>query len=181
MSITIVNGDLLNSHCDYICHQVNCAGAMNSGVAKAIRNKWPVVFEKYREWYMSYEAWGYAQAGYYGDDSDQMANELKVSAMLGDIQVVALYDDYNSSIRHQHVINMAAQGSYGYDGKRYTSYDAFWMCLGKIKAIVPKGSSIAFPYLIGCCRGGANWNVIYEMIKQVLSSDYEVFLYKLEE
>ena len=36
----LINGDLLNANTDFICHQVNCQGKMNSGVAKAIRNKW---------------------------------------------------------------------------------------------------------------------------------------------
>ena len=40
-------GDLLESECDYICHQVNCMGKMNSGIAKQIREKWPIVFQNY--------------------------------------------------------------------------------------------------------------------------------------
>ena len=35
--IKIIDGDLLNSEADIICHQVNCQGKMNSGVAKQIR------------------------------------------------------------------------------------------------------------------------------------------------
>ena len=48
MSVKYYNGDLLESGCDYICHQVNCQGVMGSGIAKSIREKWPVVFEKYK-------------------------------------------------------------------------------------------------------------------------------------
>jgi hypothetical protein len=55
------------------------------------------------------------------------------------------------------------------------------MCLGNIKEIVPQGSSIAFPDRIGCCRGGANWDVILSMIDAVLGENYEVHIYKLEE
>lgn len=46
--VTDFVGDLMNSKANYICHQVNCAGAMNSGVAKCIRQKFPVVFEAYK-------------------------------------------------------------------------------------------------------------------------------------
>lgn len=168
MSITIVNGDLLNSHCDYICHQVNCAGAMNSGVAKAIRDKWPIVYEEY----MNNYTMAVAKVSNPGDMYNYSREPSDV--LLGTCQAVPIND-------HQFVINMFSQAGYGYDGERYTSYDAFYTCLERIAKTIPKGSSIAFPYLIGCCRGGANWNVIYEMIKQVLSSDYDVFLYKLEE
>ena len=45
--IRYVKGDITESNCDIICHQVNCRGAMNSGVAKAIREKWPEVYEQY--------------------------------------------------------------------------------------------------------------------------------------
>ena len=161
------NGDLLKTKYQYICHQVNCQGKMNSGIAKAIREKWPVVYQKYQDWYIGYEAWADAHQN----------NEYKyqpADAMLGSIQIV----EVNSK---QKVINMAAQNGYGYDGRRYTSYDAFWSCLGKIKGTIPKGSEIAFPDHIGCCRGGANWDVILSMIDAVLGDDYEVHIYKLEE
>ena len=94
--------------------------------------------------------------------------------MLGHIQIVHNEDDPG-------VINMAAQRFYGYDGKRYTSYNAFWSCLEEITVKVPKGSKIAFPAKIGCGLGGANWEVIFRMIEQVLGEDYEVYIYMLEE
>lgn len=75
---------------------------------------------------------------------------------------------------------MYGQETYGYDGRRFTSYDAFWSCLGKIRERVPHGATIAFPDRIGCGLGGANWEVIRTMIEQALG-DYEVYIYKLEE
>jgi hypothetical protein len=98
-------------------------------------------------------------------------------ALLGDIQIVGLWEDFYATDFHQSVINMFAQEHYGYDGRRYTSYDAFWNCLNLIKKSVPKGSKIGFPGYIGCVRGGANWEVISTMIKEVLSEDYEVYIY----
>ena len=44
--IRYIKGDITKSNCDIICHQVNCQGKMNSGVAKAIRAKWPKVYEE---------------------------------------------------------------------------------------------------------------------------------------
>lgn len=41
-------GDITEAPQQYICHQVNCVGAMNSGVAKAIREKWSDVFIRYK-------------------------------------------------------------------------------------------------------------------------------------
>ena len=93
--------------------------------------------------------------------------------MLGRVQLVAVKEN-------QVVINLFGQGTFGYDGKRYTSYDAFWMGLGEIRKCVPVGNTIAFPKNIGSCRGGANWNVIKTMIAEALH-DYDVYIYELEE
>ena len=162
------NGNVLNTNCQYICHQVNCLGKMNSGIAKAIREKWPVVYKEYQNWY---DHWCQTVLDDYGGCEDYPSPS---EVMLGRILMVKVDND-------QTVINMAAQQYYGYDGRRYTSYDAFWSCLGKIKDTIPKGSSIAFPCGIGCVRGGANWLVISAMIDAVLGEDYEVHIYKLEE
>ena len=106
MSITFVKQDLTTSDAQYICHQVNCQGKMNSGVAKAIREKWPIVFTTYWNTF------------------------LNKSNLLGTILTVDL-NDYEPKTWPESpiVINMFSQEHYGYDGKRYTSYDAFDNCL----------------------------------------------------
>lgn len=149
MSLKFVLGDITKSDANYICHQVNCQGAMGSGVAKAIKDKWPVVYTDYRRFYESNKP------------------------LLNKIQIVAVSTE-------QSVINMFAQEYYGYDRNQYTSYDAFWKCLNKIKNTVPKGSKIAFPSKIGCCRGGANWKVILTMISEVLESEYNVEIWEYD-
>lgn len=151
MAVHYKFGNLLDAPVDYICHQVNCQGRMGSGIAKQIRERWPDVYDAY------------------------MRAFTKSKNTLGDIQLVA------HEKRKQIVINMYAQEFYGYDGKRYTSYDAFWSCLGAIRDFVPEGSKIGFPYKIGCGLGGANWPVIFQMIMEVLGEDYQVYIYTLKE
>ena len=51
--ITYKKGNLLNSNCDIIVHQVNCQKVMGSGIAKQIRDRWPEVFVRYEE-YINY-------------------------------------------------------------------------------------------------------------------------------
>ena len=157
--IYLRKGDLLASDCDYICHQVNCQGKMNSGIAKSIREKWPTVYNNYMIKY---------------NDTDYPSH------MLGDIQIVDLYEYNVMPEFKQYVINMFSQEHYGYDGRRYTSYDAFWNCLNLIKNAIPKGSKVGFPKKIGCVRGGANWNIILAMITEVLGEDYTVYIFELE-
>jgi O-acetyl-ADP-ribose deacetylase (regulator of RNase III) len=158
--IHYVKGDLLETDCDNICHQVNCQGKMNSGVAKAIREKWPRVYENYR---IKYEEGVWCKR-----------------SPLGDIQIVPLYDNYYETDKHQCVVNFFSQENYGYDGKRYTSYDAFWNCLNLLKQTTPLEQTIAFPWRIGCVRGGANWTVIRTMIEEVFK-DRDIYFYSLGE
>lgn len=165
--VHFVEGNLLDSNVDFICHQVNCQGAMRSGIAKAIRDKWPVVYDEYKAKFDDMEAKLIEMCS-------SWESQLDVSeVLLGDTQFVKVNDK-------QTVVNMFAQQYYGYDGRRYTSYDAFWSCLGAIKDYAPHGFSIGFPDHIGSVRGGANWNVIKTMIEEVLGEDYDVYIYKLE-
>lgn len=159
--VTHIDGDLLEiqktMNLDVICHQVNCQGKMASGIAKQIRDTYPQVYDAYKAKY---------------DAVVQYGSHI----MLGDVQFVGLYEDFYQEVKHQHVCNMFAQNNFGYDGKRYTSYDAFWICLNKIKQSLQPGSTIGFPYKIGCDRGGANWNIIEAMIREVLGEDFVVYI-----
>ena len=157
--IAHMDGDLLDVqkslNIDIICHQVNCQGVMGSGIAKQIRDTYPTVYDNYKK------------------KVDDIGDK---GALLGSIQIVALYDNYFKNMKHPCVCNFFSQYNYGYDGRRYTSYDAFWNCLNQLKGTLTKGSTIGFPYRIGCDRGGANWNVIEKMIEEVLGQDYYVYI-----
>ena len=151
--IRYVKGDITNSNCDIICHQVNCQGAMNSGVAKAIREKWPEVYVNYKFWY---------------DREDYKAN------LLGEVQAVLISDSPK-----RYVGNLYAQYNYGYNGERYTNYEAFYNAIEQLAnqiTDVPK-ATIAFPYKIGCVRGGANWKIIRTMIEEVFAGRDVTFYY----
>lgn len=161
--VTFHKGNILDSGADVICHQVNCQGAMNSGVAKAIREKWPEVYAEYIQKYKNRE-----NEILLGCSSFEHMPSVS-ETLLGDIQTVFIADKNTRAI-----VNMFAQQGYGYDGRRYTSYDAFWNCLGEIKRTIKPNLRIAFPARIGCVRGGANWGVILKIIDEVLGEDYNV-------
>lgn len=164
--IKYIHGSLLDSDCNYICHQVNCQGRMGSGIAKAIKERWPVVYDEYIQKYQERE-----------DEILRTSSSFEhISStgetLLGEIQLVRVDVDKT-------VINMFAQENYGYDGKRYTSYDAFYNCLLSLREMIPATATYAFPRKIGSDRGGANWNVIRTMINEVLG-DREVYIYTLD-
>ena len=152
--VNYVKGNLLNSDCDYICHQVNCQGVMGSGIARQIRERWPEVYKSYRRFY-----------------EDAVWSNSK---LLGRIDIANIIDDKRK------VINVFSQEFCGYDGKRYTSYDAFATALETIKYRIPIGYTIGFPKNIGCGLGGGDWNVISALIEGILGKFYDVYIYELE-
>ena len=151
--IHFVKGNLLDSKCNLICHQVNCQGVMGSGVARQIREKWPEVYNQYCE---------------------RVESSLtRGQDLLGQTQAVNINEN-------QSVVNIFGQLYYNYDGRKYTSYDAFETALYTIKKTYSNKVSIAFPYKIASDRGGANWRVIRTMIEEILE-DREVYIYYLNE
>lgn len=152
--IRILNGDLLEAEEDMICHQVNCKAKMNSGIAKQIREKYPKAYVDYMNVFT------------FGNSNKRILGTVRSS----------LVEESPS----KYVAHMFSQFNYGYDGKRYTSYDAIYECLETVKNTAQKhGLSVALPYNIGCDRGGANWEIVYKMIQEIFS-DYNVTIYKME-
>lgn len=152
--IKVVNGDLLDAEENLILHSVNCQGKMNSGVAKAIRGKWGRVYDKYME----------------------LCGTCTPNYLLGQVQSVLVDDS-----KGQHVINMFTQEFYGYDGNRYTSYDALYECLEQVANVARKRNlSVALPYKLSSDRGGASWAVVYAMIEEVFKNHTQpVVIYNL--
>ena len=156
-NIKIIEGDLLSSDANIIAHQCNNRGKMFSGVAKQIREKYPTVYDVY---YSAFK---------------------KGELNLGLAQFVIIDKD-------KYICNLIGQDGYGYDGKQYTKYDAFKDGLYGIRDFMLRNGykKVAFPYNIGCCRGGGKWEVIYDMIKDVFSDfistqhGIEVNIYKLD-
>lgn len=155
--VRYVKGDITKSDCDIICHQVNCQGAMNSGVAKAIREKWPEVYKYYKHY------------------CERFKNDT--CALLGYAQPIPI-----NHIPPRYVVNLFAQQYYGYDGTRFTDYEAFYNALSHLAIELSDApdKTIAFPYKIGCVRGGANWKIIRTMIEEVFK-DREIYYYYLNE
>lgn len=134
--------DIFKSGADIICHQVNCQGVMGSGIAKQVREKYPWVYGEYKEFCSHYAA----------------------SDLLG-LNLITYIDETHM------IANLFGQEKFGYDGKCYTNYDKLRNALEHLKAEYPD-KIIAFPYLLGCHRGGGDWNIVYGMIEEIFS-DYD--------
>lgn len=156
MNIKFIEGDLLDSKTDVICHQVNGQGVFNSGVAKCIREKYPNVYQDYKEYCKILD--------------------LYEKSKLGLIHMSSIGNN-------RFVCNLFGQDKYGYDGKRYTSYDAVHDGLEALKnhMLLNKLTSVSFPYRMSSFRGGANWEIIYCMICEVFKDTYiNIEIWKLE-
>lgn len=144
--ITYKNGNLLESNCDIICHQVNCQKVMGSGIAKQIREKWPVVYYTYCD-LIEY----YRDLGLVDDSSD----------LLGQMQLIKTEDKY--------VANFFSQDKYLPRSICHTDYKAFRMCCVKLKDQViglNKNLTIGFPYKIGCGLAGGDWSIVEKIIEE---------------
>lgn len=148
------NGNLLDSTADIIAHQTNCQGSMGSGVAKAIKEKYPRVYEQYRK---AYEK-GLLKLG--------MCQVVKTNPNGEDNRLVA---------------NLCGQDRYGYD-KRHTDYEGIYVALEKLANYCKENSlsSVAFPWKMSSDRGGADWMVICAMIEAAFKdTDITIEYWKL--
>lgn len=91
--IKIIEGNIVNAKTDFIIHQVNCQGEMNTGVAKALRDYDEGIYKHYRKFceFCKFES----------------------EELLGTCDAYLLKD------RGQIVLSLFAQNKYGYDGKQY--------------------------------------------------------------
>lgn len=180
MPIEIVNGCLLNAfdsgEVNVMVQCVNCQGVMGGGLAKAIRDKYPFVYEEYRKFYEKAK-----------DSHD---------GLLGKIQNIdfSFYDyindtDWNGDIGRfpdKHIINVFGQEYYGME-KRQVNYGALGQAFTALAygltqlgedALQEDYDVVGFPYLFGCGLAGGDWNVVLEMI-EFHFREFNVRIYKL--
>lgn len=152
--IKIIQGDLLHVERGVIGHQVNCRGAMNSGVAKQIREKYPTAFTEYKELVDEYTQ---------GED---LRKDL-----LGRVNGVLVGEQL-------YIANMFGQFNYGYDGAKYTNEEALFNCFKTIRKVAEGVDlPVYLPYGIGCYRGGADWKLVEDYLLTAFDG-YEVTLMK---
>ena len=133
--LTEIEGNLLDIEEGVVCQQVNCRGVMGSGLALAIRNKYPEVYTNYRERYERCRA---------GDHYE-----------LGDAHVISVSPTL-------FVANLYGQDGYG-TGVKQTNYGALSQALFYLK--VGGYTQVHIPYLLGCGLGGGDWAVVSELIE----------------
>ena len=162
--IVYKKGDLLESNCNIICHQVNCQRVMGSGIAKQIRDKWPKVYEDY------------CCNIDYMYDNGLVTNS---SDLLGMVSWTEL------DINNKYIMNFFSQDKFLPRGVCHTDYEAFTDCCRTLKNFITErnldksSTIIGFPYKIGCGLAGGHWDVVSAIIEREFEG-YEVEIYEYE-
>ena len=144
-------GNLLEAPEIVICHQVNCLGVMGAGLAKQRATKYPNTYKIYRE-----------------ECNTHSSEELLGTVLFteeaefdGTKRIIANIFGQNGISRRDPQTNLGALAS------------GFF----QIEKLVPKEYTIAIPYGIGCGLGGADWDIVLEIIKSIFK-ERELVIYQ---
>lgn len=138
-----------------IAQGVNCRGVMGSGVALALRTKFPEIFPPYKELCNEYSN-----------------NRL---SLLGCVQLV----DVSDLSRNETLIvaNCFTQLNYGRGNVVYADIDAVKHSLVRLIAEAIDRELPLYIPRIGCKRGGLNWDTqVGPTLEQLDRKDVEVFV-----
>lgn len=122
--IVYKKGNLLEAPEAIIAHGCNAQGVMGSGVAKAIKAKWPEAYRAYRHHY-----------------------ESRNGLFPGEVIWATVQDN-------KLIANCITQCEFGRDGKRYTEYDAIRECMHTINKFEQPEMGLALPLIGAGLGGG---------------------------
>lgn len=147
-----VKGDVLKAPFQIIAHQVNCKGVMGAGLAKQIKQKYPMAYERYKD---------HCQRGAYlgdcvGCDTPDHHYIMNIFAQdgYGRDKVYTDYDAMYQSFR------------------RGISEFRERACEGRYVAQL----TIAIPYMIGCGLAGGDWDEVQKILLAVEKDCNVVFI-----
>lgn len=132
-----INQDVTNVDVGIVAHGVNCQRVMGSGVAKAIKERWPAVYDAYMN-------------NPYG----------KGVELIGTAQIVKID-------QLLYVANCYTQVHYGRDNKQYASLDAVRFSLTRVFEFATEKHLPLYLPRIGCGLGGLQWDDVRQIIEEL--------------
>ena len=142
-------GDLLSVQEGIIAHGVNCQGVMGSGVALAIRRKYPEAYLSYIEYIENFQ-------NLYSDQ------EFETKSLLGCMQIT------HTENENLFIANCFTQDFYGTD-RRHVNYEAVAQSFSELELYTYLGT-LHIPK-IGAGLAGGDWKVIEAIINSVYDGD----------
>ncbi len=168
--ITTINKDILTVDKGVIVHSVNCLGAAG-GLAGAIARKWPKNVEEYRKHVNTHKQ----SVTLLGSVFEvNVAHNLFVANLFGqyDIGMSKQQTEYAALIRGFDKIAY----SYFVGNDTETSDDGVFGVNEHPIAL----KDIYIPYKIGCGLGGADWNLVQEIINKLFENSHKnVYICKI--
>ena len=171
-----INGSIFDVGAQVIVHQVNCMGVMGSGVAKQVRDRFPSVFLAYHHAVRTLDH--NCLGGCLVVESKENPG-LRIANLFGQYYYKGFKDDeLYLADEHWKQPEIDKQTM---KAIRFTNYEAFWSGLVRLKEELREDEvKIAFPFKIGSDRGGASWEVIESMIKEVFKdTNKEIIICKI--
>ena len=156
MKIIYKQGNLLDCEEPIIVHGVNCQGKMGSGVAKSIREKWPVVYDYYAA-YLT------------GGANPEMLGKI-IIAPIGFGRYVVNAFTQNSYGRNKHIV--------------YVDYTAVRSCFVDLTQAIlrskfaDKEVGVAMPK-IGAGLANGDWEIISNIIEEESRGVWQPIIYEL--
>jgi O-acetyl-ADP-ribose deacetylase (regulator of RNase III) len=144
--------DLTTVECGLIIHGVNCRGSFGSGIAGAIRRKWPSVYQSYMNAYHN--------------------SRENNTQLLGDVDFALVHDE-----PLLYVANLFSQEYYGNDGKTYANPMAIKLGLTKCFMFADKNDLTIYSGKVGCGLGGLRWANDVEPIFEQLETQFSKSVY----
>lgn len=150
-----VTGDLMMIDKGIICHQVNIDGKIGAGLALQIKNKYPFVYECYKQ-------------------MCQGISDKKL--LLGKAQLVNVGTHYFT------IVNVFAQSLYDECGNhRKTDYNAVDRAMEYLRGYILSHNPdrrVFFPDLMGCGFGGGSWTIYRSILEYYIPYGYIVHYVK---
>jgi O-acetyl-ADP-ribose deacetylase (regulator of RNase III) len=160
--ITTINKDILTVDKGVIVHSVNCLGAAG-GLAGAIARKWPKNVEEYRKHVNTHKQ----SVTLLGSVFEvNVAHNLIVANLFGqyDIGMKERKTEYAALIAG--FKRIADTVFYGDD--KIPDYSNHEYYLSRLAL-----NDIYIPYKIGCGLGGADWNLVTEILHKVFDNSHK--------
>ena len=154
MTISFVDGDILDGDWDILVQSVNHQGIMGAGLAKQIATRWPEIVSGYKDFCNKFTFEDIRRNGFY----------------------------YFFILPNNRVVmSIFGQEKFGRD-RRYTDYASIATSLTEIAwwANRMNFGRIAIPYGIGCGLGGGDWAVVFPIVQDAFAyyPNLDVKIYK---
>lgn len=143
----LCKGDIFFSQAEIICHQVNCRGVMGAGIARAVRDRYPGIYETYKS------------------ICDGFCADGRSSELLGYAMILETEEGSG-----KYIANLFAQDGYRRgpnDRTVYTNYEALAKAVDDLAktAAAYHIKTVAIPLNMGCGLAGGDWNKVKEILK----------------